>query len=604
MSRHVARDSMSAWARLRDAGELELDDREADFDEKLKIALLPSAKTLDEALQASSTDDLVRAFFDLVQPFAEMFRAILEFFEAAGAREGRAEWAIRIEGEYLDLKHFQTFLENWDAFECELDVPAIDSGGAWAVYRATQDLPGMERVLDFLDKDSRSTTGLKDVDAWLEAYARGEYLPYPASLHPARVTPQLADATAIAMASVEIIRRTWANREKMIDEHRARGYESDRGDGFSPRTIAQHETDFRLGSSIVYIARYASLDESSRQVFAQKLAQQLGRYPRRKIGVRAKQPALERILSLPLWRRRHELYAVWIATEIVNALDDHDCELHHEEGRITFAFRETVVATVHSSWPKVRLFAERRSPLNRPIGHGRTANVQPDYGLWRGIGDRETCGLVIEVKHCKRGSSSRFREVMVDYARAHREADVVLVNHGPARESFYDADADVRDRCGVIGELTMNHLDQRAAFRKTVRDYVKDPVSRGSRRDARRDTVIAIDVSASMSAALDSADFLILLDSLTDGRVGTIALIDSEIRRVCQIEIVADAIHNTPRGSATELRVPILSLLENHPRVLLVTDSDGVAGLTGLDLGQIASKRIGAVNVAIVDVSR
>lgn len=36
--------------------------------------------------------------------------------------------------------------------------------------------------------------------------------------------------------------------------------------------------------------------------------------------------------------KRHELYAVWIATEIVQATEGHRCTIHHDNGRIEFAF--------------------------------------------------------------------------------------------------------------------------------------------------------------------------------------------------------------------------------------------------------------------------
>ncbi|NVO15011.1 MAG: hypothetical protein HXX10_13325 [Rhodoplanes sp.] len=579
MSKAVAHDSLSAWERLREAGGLELDGRDMDFQERLKIALMPSALTLEEALRAKSTDDLVRAFFGLIQPFAEMFRAILDFFKVAGAREGRDQWEIHIEDEHLDLTHFQKFVEVWNSLEWDLDVPDVDFRGAWAVNDATRDLADVVAPLRFLDKDWRGTTGLADVDLWLKAYARGEYLPYPTSLQPARIAPPLADAAAIAIASLDIVRRTWPDRNAMLEEHRARHFTSDRADGFSPRTIAQNETDYWLGSTTAQLAAYATLDEPNRQVFAERLAQTLSSYPRRKIGVRAKQPELERILSLPLWQRRHELYAVWIATEIVNALSGHDCELHHEDGRIVFAFRETVVATVHSSRPEVRLIAERRQPLGNPLGRGRTANVQPDYGLWRGSGERETCGLVVEVKHYKRNAPAQFREVMVDYARAHPQAKVVLVSHGAAGEHFYDIDADVRDRCRAIGELTTNHREQRAVFREIVRDYVKEPVPRAGEDNAAAATAIAVDISGSMDEALAAPSLLGLVEQLAGGCIETLALIDTEIRKICKVAEAADAIRSTPRGSQTNLRKPLLRLLEDHACVIVVTDADGLAEL-------------------------
>lgn len=595
----VARDSVTAWSQLRAAGGLECSGRDEDIEEALRTALRPSAATLRDALLACSTDDLVRAFFGVAEPYVVMFRAILDFFQAAGAREGRSAWAIRIEDEHLDLVHFQRFLEHWDAVESELNVPAIDSEGAWAVHRGSIDVAGLDKALEFLGAGTTGHTGLDDVDQWLAAYARGVYGPFPTSLHPGRLPPELSDAAAIAMASVDIIRQLWPNRKSMIEEHRARGYAIDRADGFSPRTIAQHETDYRLGSTVACLGRYPMLDEAARVAFARNLAAEYAVYPRRRIGVRIDLPELERILSLPLWQKRHELYAVWLATEIVSALADHEIELHHEDGAITFAFRETVVATVRSSWPTVKLYAERRSPLAAPIGHGRSANVQPDYSLWRDSGGSETCGLVIEVKHYKR-HSTRFREVMVDYARAHRDAKVVLVSHGPAREHFFDVDADVRDRCQAIGELTASHHAAREKLRTLVKEYVKAPISRGMCVAS----AVVIDISLSMASVLDSDDFpTLLLGLVSDDRIDTV-LVDNQIRLRRPLTSALSAVRTTPRGTSTDLRGSTLALLDEHPVVLVVTDAEGLYGLDGLIMERLRSESIGTVEVDFVLIRR
>lgn len=395
----VGRNALSAWATLCDTGGLELNSRDADIADALRRALDASAATLEEALLASSTDDLIRAFLDLVQPFAQMFRSILEFFKSAGAREGRSAWVVQVDETHLDLIQFQQCLARWDALTCEIEVPAIDSTGALAVFDAAGRV-GWNPY--FGDGNAQPATGLADVDRWLEEYALGRYAPFPPSLLSARLSSELADATSILIATLGIIRRTWTDRATMLSEYRARHHSIDDGDGFSPRTIAQHETDDRVAHTIVCLA-LASRNEIQRREFSQALTRNYEKYPRRKMGIQAELPELERLLSLPLWQRRHEIYAVWIATEIVNALDDRDCQLHHDNGRITFAFREDLLATVHTSRPKVSLYTERRSPLTAPVGHTRKRNVQPDYGLWRGKGAEETCQLVIEVKHYKRG---------------------------------------------------------------------------------------------------------------------------------------------------------------------------------------------------------
>ena len=604
MARKIATDAVTAWEILCREGGLELRDRDADFEEGLRVKLKPAAPTLQDALRACSTDDLIRGFFDVIQPFAVMFRAILEFFKAAGAREGRAEWVIEINEEHLELTHFEQFVRRWDALPWEHQVPAVDWHGAWAIWRAAEGIPHLTSLLPSPCENAAPATGIPDVDEWLAACKAGTYLPLPGSLHPSRVESELQDAASMIAGSIDIIRRMWPGRNAMLDEHRARNHESDHSDGFSPRTIAQDETDFRLFTSIACLSLYRVLSETDRQTFSSRLAKQFESYPRRTIGFAGAAQDLQRILSMPLWRQRHELYAVWIATELLNCIEAHDCELHHDNGRLTFEFRESIVATIHSTWPAVRLYAERRTPLADPIGSGRTANVQPDYGFWRGSGSTEECGLIIEVKHYKRAAPARFREVLTDYARAHHRAQVVLVNHGAAGNVLEDMNEDIRKRCHAIGMLTANHLKARRALWKLVQEFIGAPIPGMRTGDPTKAPVIAVDVSMSLALALRADNMRTILDSLAAYQAGTIALVDSEIRTLCPIAAVFEALKTPGPGISTKLDTPVQCLLDTYPRVLLITDRDGLSSMPRLRTICIASMRIETVKVEVVEVKR
>lgn len=580
----IARDSLTAWTSLKALGGLELDDRDADFESQLRMQLAPSAATLEEALQQNSTDQLVRALLDLVHPFVDMFRAILDFFKAASANQGREQWQIAIEEEHLGLREFEAFFETWNRFEAAIEVPAVDFDGAWALLRAWRDNLEIEgSTLDFLrDGRAASFTGIAEVDLWLAAYARGDYRPFPDALLPSRVPIELADAAGIAWAANETVRSIWSSREAMLADYRQPGFRTGLEEGLSPPTIAQNETDFWLGSSIVLLARGLSLPEHSLELLGSQLQAAYAPYLRRRVGFSADMPMLERILSLPVWKRRHELYAIWIATEMVNALHGHDCELHHEDGRITFAFRETVVATIRSADPEKRIVAERRVPLKDPIGSGRTANVQPDYGIWTGREGAETCGLIVEVKHYKRAARGRFHEVIVDYARAHPQGIILLVNHGPVGDMVADLDEDIRRRSQMLGELTPRNVKRREDFKKLIRDYVGEPKKQPQAPSAGQGSTVLIDVSGSMTTPLDGEEFEALLHSLARSGVATVTLADDRIREQCSAgEAVARA-RAADKGKATDLAGPIRELLSDYRHIVVITDSDGAAGLRNL----------------------
>ena len=131
----VYRDSLSAWQGLRDAGGLELDGRDEDLATQLKNQIDPDASNLECALATTSTDLFLQALFQVTQPFALMFQDVLHFFERAGAHEGQTQWKVSVGGEFVDLRHFEEFLQHWNSIECEVEIPAIGWSDAFIPQR-------------------------------------------------------------------------------------------------------------------------------------------------------------------------------------------------------------------------------------------------------------------------------------------------------------------------------------------------------------------------------------------------------------------------------------------------------------------------------------
>ncbi|MHB8271892.1 hypothetical protein [Bradyrhizobium sp.] len=598
----IHRDSRKAWDDLCKRGGLELNGRDEGLDEQLKNRLKPSARSLDEALRTASTDELVSAFFAVMEPYVLMFRAILDFFEKAGATEGREQWNITVDDVDVRLEHFRRFLKKWNSIPCEIEVPAVDRRGAWAMLDATRDMPEMDNVYHGVGRDKPYWSGIKDVDDWLRAYRtrEGRYEELPPSLAPSRLGAGYADVAAVAMAALHTILKGFQSRQELIAERGRLGFAMDEGDGLSIGTIGQNETDLWLGTLIARLARALALPDAPKRELGKRLQDLFARYPRRKFGARLSLADLQSYLSLPVWQKRNELYAVWIATEIVNALPDHICKIHNEEGKIVFAFHETVVATVESAWPPVRLISERRIPLKAPVGDGRTGGVQPDYGLWRNEAGGDTCGVVIEVKHYKKSAPSRFGDVLTDYSRALPHAEVYLVNHGPIGNVTADLPRELWSRCHTVANLTVPHLEARDDLRKAVRKYVGEPVVRPLKKRASgpADTVLAIDVSASMSVGLAGDDFREIVREIVDGRCGMAALVDVRVRTVMPLGELPASI--TAEGSGTSLQEPVLELLRTFKRVLVITDDDGLNSLSAMPNRTVVARRPELIAVEVL----
>ena len=167
---------------------------------------------------------------------------------------------------------------------------------------------------------------------------------------------------------------------------------------------------------------------------------------------------VEDILSLPVWRKRHEFYAVWVASLMTNTLDSSLLDFHVRDGRLAFPFRPVHFASFGSSDGKrVELWSELRSPAIDPIG--RVGEVQPDYSFrwakeaWTNTGSSPEV-MIVECKQYKRSSTRNFSEALVDYARAAKQAKVLLVNYGPVSPMVIAAVAeDVAERCDPIGQV-------------------------------------------------------------------------------------------------------------------------------------------------------
>jgi hypothetical protein len=570
----VADNCIDAWKSFVESGGIEMEGRDADFGETLRRQLQPLARNLTQALMLSSTDDLVRALFQIVAPFASMFRDIVALFERAGANQGREQWEIRIEGDHLGLESFQRFRESWERIEALRDVPAIDFHGAWLLQQAGSDadLPSYFRY------GSDRAVGIADVDAWLLACQAGDYRPYPPALDPDLLPVGFSDAAAILQAAVEQIRRLWQGSRQTLMNARAAPLEPDMADALDPGTVAQNETDYWLGTSILMLAAALRLDPPDREAFGRTLEEGYAAYGRRQIAISADRKLLEKILSLPVWRRRHELYAVWVATQIVGALPDHDIELHHEDGKIVFAFKSTVVATITTALPELRLFAERKSPLADPIGKGRSDNVQPDYSLWSGPDGAERCPLVVEVKHYKQAARGSFSDALVDYARAHPDAEVVLVNYGPATNLRDDVESSVAARCRQIGNFTPDDKARCDEFAALVRHQVGMPF-RGAPGGS---FAILVDISGSMQSVIARPAFAAWLDHPANADAGTVAFADVAIVEQCPPALALATALRLPKHHSTELMRPIAQLLETYDQVFVATDADGAAGLAGL----------------------
>ncbi|MBD2752501.1 hypothetical protein [Spirosoma validum] len=581
---------LSAWKHLCSAGGIELDGRDEGLDKKIHLALNPSSRSLEDALSGATMNEFLSAFFAGIHPFILIFRDILDFFENADATKGQAQWMLQVDNVDVSLEHFRDWIETWSKIEnVKQEVSAL-------VFQDTGELLGILRKPNVVEKQLQLSLRNEllslpqDVQEWTRAYNSGKYLPLPKSLSSPDFPGELRESVSIAQAIASILINSKMTqgelRQTLVKQAYPQGESMNSIDFWA---IVHRETDYLLRSLVIALSSCGTL---LKPVELAELSVELNtfidKYPKVPLEMEIHLSDFDSILSLPIWKKRYELYSVWIATEIIKALHGHNIELHHDKGRIAFAFHETLIATVHSAKDPFILVSERRSPLFDPIGKGRSSAVQPDYGLWKTRKGQEDCAMVIEVKHYKKSSKKNFVDLFVDYARAFCLAEVYLVNHGPTGkviEGVKSISTNLANRCHPIQHLTPLNTEAREKFAVAVRKCIGEPQKVMLVKNQGVVKTVVFDVSASMNTLLNSSAADELKSSILGiDQLQNLVAVDYRLVGNFPVSEAGFADLLKSGGGYTDLKRAVQTLLIDNSIIIIVTDTEGLETLNGLNV--------------------
>lgn len=588
-------------------GGLELSGRDLGFEAKLLEELLaPPEASLDEWLAHTTLNEFLSAFFAVAQPYVHMFEAILHFFRSAGATRGRQDWCIAYEGlEVLGLEHFKTLLATWQSIRGKVAVPSLDFKGAWTL-REILIRRGPERKQD-LAVYSQKPRLPEWLTGWISHYDGGEFLPLPRDQLESDLPKDLHVVLPFLCTVASRLSKSGLSRTRLIAAWKERSNKAPEHDALNLFTMAWIESDYYLRNRLHELYAARDLPSNELRQIGTELENFLTQYPTRYLEAEVSTSQFEEVLRLPVWQQRHELYAVWIASEIINSLPQHTIKLHHDGGRLEFAFRETLLATILTTTPLTSIYTERRSKLSPDVkSMTRKVGVQPDYSFWRyGSNDQKNCVLAIECKHYRESAGSRFRDVMSDYALSLPNAHVCLVNHGPIANVLKSIPDAWVLRCSTLGDLTTENTQAREKLITLIRNIIGPPslvLNPVAQSCAQGDCVVVLDISPSMRPFLDApTSSSQLLKLIRDTRAAALITIDEQIRDVLETTPAAVATALTRRGRGTWLAPSLTSLCALYPRAIVVTDEDGTQTLQGMKYTPIISM---AAGVGAWDVHR
>jgi hypothetical protein len=417
----------------------------------LRDALFPgSDATLEYLLKWAdppiSAETLLRAFLKAVQPFSMMKVGILEMLSAAGASQSDSNIRVRFQfdrsDEPLDLL-LNDFRDQFEVIERQLlEVPKR----IWTPTLLWRIPHVAESFIGSLRDPLRVPVGQMDqrLQEWIDRYeSTSSYEEFPQLERTgiAELDVQVEKVSELLQDILTEYKRHGQTREEL--RSRSGPDTSDLIDhlGITVSELWLTESDYWAGAVARWLQRVRALAFSGGansnliSTIETDLATIIPPDFGRKATVERLHRRLEDILNLPVWKRRNEVYAVWIGSQIWQALKDNwDIHFHVVDKTLSFAFSGVHLATLVGPGANdtVVWWTELRTGAKTPSGKRKEA-IKPDYRLQRSpLSGVNPDILVVEVKQYKGSSGkSNFLAAIEDYAFACPNAHVVLTNYGP-----------------------------------------------------------------------------------------------------------------------------------------------------------------------------
>ncbi|MFF2082205.1 hypothetical protein ACFVVM_00415 [Nocardia sp. NPDC058176] len=468
-------EAQQVWDRLVDEKVVSVEHYDNDLVDQLHSALgIARGADLRVALADVTADEFVRALLGAVAPFARMMVELLALCERIQARRGDAP----------DLTIRFNFAENTDALELDLTAfraqavrfsrvvvprrrPIWDERAMFAVYGAVMEL---RRSLGVSDDEAFGTTSRDPGDRWQTLRVSKSGVPVLDEVL-AKLARLYNDFGAEVAAEPFDDALDHPLGEDNIRPLRRSRLVSDRWD--------------RIAVEITLIARRVraaprtwseTIDERVKEI-----AYVLSNIPFVELMVDQEVRELTDVLALPMWGKRHELYAAWMFPRIVEAIGYDRLRIHVVDDRLSFDFRGSHLATFDTVDGFAEIWAELRTPYEpgttqrQLLGKGRSRAVQPDYSLT--IPSSEGGGgtfLAVECKQYRRYSSNHSK-ALHDYVLALPGAEVVLAAHGPVSRNVRGrVDASNRYRAHAVGYLRPGNERELETFAAVVSAAVPD----------------------------------------------------------------------------------------------------------------------------------
>lgn len=426
--------------------------RDVDIEEFLREALavpedVPSfeAWLISDATLSQPTVSTEQLLIEVLKSqggFAQMMQDILDILNIAQAQQSSHQLSIEFKFESvsdpikLALENFREIVNRIDrVLEKRPVLP--DCSVMWNVWELIGKPCSDNRPEGFPVVPKINSTGQLEIDIYLDQLS-GLVSDFRSLFRQHGNTRKQINETASSLSNIA------PDKNKLIGQLRAGGDYWDVGILAGAQEL----------SSQVVSGQLASKDALD------KLADAFSQIEWREIWVERTVQELLDVLRLPIWKRRHELYSVWVGTRMLAVVKCvvPDMSFHLVNDVLSFEFGGSRLASFFWKNKQFDIWAERRTELVGP-SKKRTKGIQPDYRVLQvdnSKSENTQTTYVIECKHYLKVNTSNFINAAADYARSCPNAIVHIVNHGHTDEQALKEllPANLQSRTQFIGSAT------------------------------------------------------------------------------------------------------------------------------------------------------
>lgn len=427
------------WIKLKKMGNFS--DRYYDYNilEDLKKEL-SVGENFDVEIKNISPEKLLMSFFKVLSPLVDIYADILDLFKRCQATSGYENVEIefdagRFKSERISIDHFIHAKEILGEIKCVTNKKELSRKATDILWKLLNKKSIFLNYTIQNDKYKIWKAEYEDKRRWPK-----QELDFMEIINNSSIKEKLSEAYIFWEELFQYCKDTKIGREEWSLQV-LNMPEIDKND--KDLLIMEADGCVRdiLKNLYCLAENYDNFSKSEKNIVEKELDDFLNEYISKNKYEEVIIPQWQTFLRLPIWKKRYEVYSVWVFYEMISTFSDDEIVFHLKDNVLSFPFSGACIASILLYGKKFDIWTELRfSTFVKPCGKGRTRAIQPDYSIvYENKKTNKDSIVVVECKQYKRASMSNFSQAIIDYALNCPNAEVFLADYGDINQTLLES---------------------------------------------------------------------------------------------------------------------------------------------------------------------